>query len=130
MNCEKCVEDIATLKADVNMLKEKTDDLSSINKSLERLSTTIEFLREDSKDTKQTLKELSDTNTKNTEALDRLNAKIDKTDEKLETLNKKVDETQKRGSFNWIDMVTTKIIPIILGSGILFFIVQAIDKIK
>lgn len=130
-------ERLATVETKVANIENQIDDLGSINKSIERLTTLMEVQvseneKRDAMREKQAiaLEQLSVANIKTSEALDRLNTKIDKTDAKLESLNKKVDETSKKGTFNWIDLITSKAIPFLLSAGVTYWILKTVGIIK
>jgi len=133
---EAHIADIATLKSKVEGLEVKMDKLDGIEKNLERLATLIEVQQEDRneqkierKEQQKVLTELTQTNIKTYEMIDKLNTKIDSTDKKLDVLKCEIEETSSRGMFNWIDLITKKLIPVLLTSGVIYSILKLSGKI-
>jgi septal ring factor EnvC (AmiA/AmiB activator) len=133
---EAHIADIATLKSKVEGLEVKMDKLDGIEKNLERLATLIEVQQEDRneqkierKEQQKVLSELTQTNIKTYEMIDKLNTKIDSTDKKLDVLKCEIEETSSRGMFNWIDLITKKLIPVLLTSGVIYSILKLSGKI-
>ena len=133
---EAHIADIAKLKSKVEGLEVKMDKLDGIEKNLERLATLIEVQQEDRneqkierKEQQKVLSELTQTNIKTYEMIDKLNTKIDSTDKKLDVLKCEIEETSSRGMFNWIDLITKKLIPVLLTSGVIYSILKLSGKI-
>lgn len=134
-------ESIASLKTDVNNLKEKVNDLSDIKEAVVETKTYIKILTKAQEEQSKTLSLINQTIIRQNE---KLNDKIDHTDDKVEELkkvfiddNKKnmidIREVEKENYLTWIKKNKT---PLTVGGvlvaliGFLKYLIDNYETIK
>ena len=101
----------ALLKVDVDHLKSQFTELAKEQKELNK---TVGEIKEEQRDMKRDIKDLVKVTTDNVEAMKKLSDKI--------------DNLENKGKFDWLDAIKTRIIPTLLGGGIVYCIIEIVSK--
>ena len=101
----------ALLKVDVDHLKSQFTELAKEQKELNK---TVGEIKEEQRDMKRDIKDLVKVTNDNVQAMKALSQEIKKQEEK--------------GKFDWIESTKTKVIPTLFGGGIVYAILEIVNK--
>lgn len=128
-----------SIEGRLSTVEERLDNLDSIKDAVTRLTTLTEINHDQNKERDNLIRQQSDALISVKEfiaeqkvILEKMNVKIDKTDNKVEELSQKMEnhnlESVKIFSFDVWEFIKTKAIPLLLGAGVAYILLNS-DKI-
>ena len=108
----------------MDKLDEKATSFYNLATLVNRIDTIVELLVKQSEKQEERICKQQETLIQISETMKNQNKTLEQMDEKLEITNKRIDNIVKSNSFNILDFVKSKVIPFLLGGGILFYVMQ------
>jgi predicted nuclease with TOPRIM domain len=113
-------KNIATLKADVNNLRDRMEDMSEIRNAVVKLTVLQEEQAKFSADVSETLKGIN-------ENLNILNTETKDTNQRVSSLEMKVEKIDEKSKVDILNLIV-KAVPWLISLGLGTYILQVISK--
>jgi len=113
---------LATLRSEVDELQDKMDDLSQIKEAIIKLTLLQEEQNKFSGEVSETLKNM------NLE-IKATKKEVENTNDKVNNLEDKIIKIDNKSKVDILDLIKQYAIPVIMGGGIVYFILQVVGKI-
>lgn len=109
------IKELATLRSEVNELKDKMDDMSQIKEAIVKLTILQEEQAKFSEEVSLTLKDM--------------NSEIKETKNKVNGLEDKIEKIDNKSKIDLLELVKQYAVPAIMGGGIVYFILKVVGMI-